>query len=236
MVTPISPCYHVLIVEDDLGLRTGLQDYFELEGFAVTTASDGEEALVRMRQAAGIDLVLLDNMLPKLSGFEVLDATRRLPGRPPVLMMTACGAPNQIMDGFNLGVDDYVVKPFSVDLLMARVRAVLRRHMPPALQPMTIHRFGDIEVNFSTHTAYRNGRPIHMTVLEFDLLLYLIQNEGRIITRDELLENVWHVPAEVETRTVDRHIASLRRKLEDQTTPTYIRTIYGRGYRFNRMG
>ena len=232
-----GPTYAILVVEDDPEVRLGLQDYFELEGYDVDVAADGEEALEKLNTEASYDIVLLDIMLPKRNGFDVLRMARAVGADFPVLMVTARADEEDVLQGFDLGVDDYIVKPFSVELLHARMRAILNRCQPPGQKPMDIHRFGDVEINFSTHEAFRDGEPIHLTVLEFELLHYLLQSAGRVVTRSKLLEDVWNMPGSLDTRTVDRHIASLRKKIEPYPeTPTYILTIYGRGYRFSMNG
>lgn len=228
-----TPRYSLLVVEDDTDVRYGLVDYFQIEGYDVEEAADGETALKMLRREPPFDLVLLDVMLPAKNGFEVLRESQALGVSSPVVMMTALGEQENILKGFGLGADDYVVKPFSIDVLQARVRAILQRTMPPAEAPMDICCFGDVEVNFSTHEARCGDEEVHLTMLEFDLLRYLIHNEGQVVTRRQLMKHVWGIEGDLITRTIDRHIASLRKKVEtNREHPVHITTVYGLGYRF----
>ena len=209
--------YHMLIVEDDANILMGLEDYFELDDYVVETAEDGDEALQKMKDMDKCDVVLLDVMLPKKDGFEVLEASQEMGFSAPILMITARGEQESKLKGFGLGADDYITKPFNVDELAARVKAILQRTMPPSEAPMDVYEIGDVEVNFTTHEAYRDDVEVNFTALEFDILRYLIQHEGRTVTR-----------------TIDRHMASVRKKIEpDPSDPTYIETVYGIGYRFD---
>ncbi len=225
--------YHMLIVEDDADILMGLREYFEMEEYAVETAADGEEAVEQMRQMDTLDVVLLDVMLPKKDGFEVLRESQEVGISAPVLMLTARGEQESKLKGFGLGADDYITKPFNVEELAARVKAVLQRTLPPAKAPMDVYTIGDVEINFSTHEAFRGEEPISFTALEFDILRYLIQHRGRTVTRKQLLRDVWGIDENIITRTIDRHMASVRKKIEpDPSSPTYIETVYGIGYRF----
>ncbi len=227
-----QPLSHILIVEDDPTLGVMLQDLLEMEGYGTTVAADGEAALAQLMQQPGFDLVLLDVMLPMKNGFEVLHEARRRGITVPVVVVTACGEGEDLLQGFDLGADDYVKKPFNAEELLARVEVILKRTQPPYKAPMDIHRIGDVEINFSTHEAFRQGKKLHCTAMEFDLLRYLIVNRGRTVSRSALLRDVWRTSQAVVTRTVDRHMASLRKKIEPQGgRPTYIETIYGVGYR-----
>ncbi len=226
--------YKMLVVEDDPEVRDGLQSLFEMEGYKVSVASDGDEGLRRIRQRPEYDIALLDIMLPEKNGFDLLRTARSLGIRTPILMLTAYGGEKNILTGFELGAEDYVVKPFNPDVLLARVRAILRRTAPPSEAPMDVWHCREVEVNFSTHEAFRNGARVAMTRQEYELLRYLVHSQGRTLTRDQLLREVWGISDDVVTRTVDRHIASLRKKIEsDAAHPTIIETIYGQGYRFN---
>jgi DNA-binding response OmpR family regulator len=223
----------MLIVEDDADILMGLREYFEMEEYAVETAADGEEAVEQMRQMDDLDVVLLDVMLPKKDGFEVLRESQEVGISAPVLMLTARGEQESKLKGFGLGADDYITKPFNVEELAARVKAVLQRTLPPAKAPMDVYTIGDVEINFSTHEAFRGEEPISFTALEFDILRYLIQHRGRTVTRKQLLRDVWGIDENIITRTIDRHMASVRKKIEpDPSSPTYIETVYGIGYRF----
>jgi DNA-binding response OmpR family regulator len=225
--------YTMLIVEDDPDILMGLREYFEMENYEVLTAEDGVEAL-EMMEDEDIDIVLLDVMLPKKDGFEVLRESQEMGFNAPVLMLTAKGEQESKLKGFGLGADDYITKPFNVEELAARVKAILQRTMPPSEAPMDVYEIGDVEVNFTTHEATRDGEPVSFTALEFDILRYLIQHEGRTVTRKQLLRDVWGIDENIITRTIDRHMASVRKKIEpDPSAPTYIETVYGIGYRFD---
>lgn len=225
--------FHMLIVEDDPDIQMGLKEYFEMHGYQVDTANNGEEALERMKELQDLDIVLLDVMLPRKSGFDVLAESQELGFNAPVLMLTGRGEQESILKGFGLGANDYVTKPFNAEELAARVKAILGRTQPPDRAPMDIYEVGDVTVNFSTHEAVRNGEDLAFTALEFDILRYLIHNRDRTITRKQLLRDVWNIEQDIITRTIDRHIASVRKKIEpDPAAPTYIETVYGIGYRF----
>lgn len=225
--------YHMLIVEDDPDIRVGLREFFGMEGYEVETAEDGEVALTAMKNAETCDIVLLDIMLPKKDGFEVLREAQEMGFSAPVLVLTAKGEQESTLKGFGLGADDYVTKPFNVEELAARVKAILQRTLPPDKAPMDVYQIGEVEINFTTHEARRNGEDINFTALEFDILRYLIQYRGQTVTRKQLLRDVWGIDEEIITRTIDRHMASVRKKIEpDPSSPEYIKTVYGIGYRF----
>jgi DNA-binding response OmpR family regulator len=231
--TPVQ-VFHLLIADDEPEIRQGLQDFFELNGYRVTTASDGEAALQAAQNGDGIHMALLDVMMPKKNGFDVLRSMRAQGIELPVLMLTARGSQEDILNGFGLGVDDYVVKPFNADVLAMRVKAILSRRLPAHETPMEIHRIGDLEVNFSSHEAYRGDELVELTTQEYDLLRYMIVNKGRTLTREQILEDVWGLPPDLITRTIDRHIASLRKKIEpNPAAPAFIETVYGVGYRLS---
>lgn len=226
--------YHMLIVEDDTDILMGLKEFFELEGYEVDTAEDGEEALQKIKDVNEYDVVLLDVMLPKKDGFEVLEEAQEMNFVAPILMITARGEQESKLKGFGLGADDYVTKPFNVEELAARVKAILQRTKPPAEAPMDVYEIGDVKINFTTHEASRNGEELNFTALEFDILRYLIQHKGRTVTRKQLLRDVWGIDENIITRTIDRHMASVRKKVEpDPSNPRYIETVYGIGYRFD---
>lgn len=226
--------YKVFLVEDDADMQRALQDYLGMQGYDTTSSMDGEHAIETLRTNGHFDIILLDVMLPKKNGFEILREARGMGIRTPIIMLTAKNAHDDVLHGFELGADDYVPKPFSADVLDARLKAILSRTKPPAEKPMDVHRFGEMEVNFSSNEATRNSEPIAFTALEFELLRYLIAKKGQLVSRTELLRDVWNLPETVDTRTVDRHIASLRKKIEpDRDEPQHILTVYGRGYRFH---
>ena len=225
--------FRMLIVEDDPDILMGLEEFFDMKGYEVTTATDGEEALAQMKPGT-LDVVLLDVMLPGKDGFEVLRESQEAGFDAPILMLTARGEQENVLQGFGLGANDYVTKPFNVEELAARVKAILVRTQPPDKAPMDVYRIGDVEINFSTHEAHQNGDDLDFTALEFDILRYLIQHRGRTVTRKQLLKDVWGIEQDIITRTIDRHMASVRKKIEpDPSSPTYIETVYGIGYRFD---
>ena len=214
-------------------MGAGLQEYFESSGFDVTRAVDGERGFQLMTMLPSYDVVLLDIMLPKKSGFDVLREARRAGVDSPVVMLTVKGNEDDKLQGFDLGADDYVTKPFSAEELYARVKAVLRRTKSITDGAMDVYRFGHLEVNFSNHTALSDNAEIQFTALEFDILRYFVKHRGRTVSRKQLLRDVWKISGDIATRTIDRHVASLRKKIEpDSEDPTYIETVYGIGYKF----
>jgi DNA-binding response OmpR family regulator len=222
----------VLIVEDNRDLAFGLRNNLEIEGYAVEVASDGPAGLAAVRRA-GPDLVVLDLMLPGMDGYRVLRQLREEGLTMPVLILTARGEETDKVLGFRLGADDYVTKPFGVLELLARVEALLRRSRPAAPAPVhPVQRFGEVEVEVSTRSVRRAGRPVALTPMEFDLLVALLRRQGAVASRLELLSEVWGHASDVLTRTVDTHIGELRRKLErDPSTPQHILTVRKAGYR-----
>lgn len=223
----------MLIVEDDPEMGVGLEDFFTLKGYDVTRATDGDQALQRITSLPPYDIVLLDVMLPVRDGFDILREARKAGVDSPVVMLTVKGQKKDKLQGFDLGADDYVTKPFSAEELEMRVRAVLRRSQQPDEQSMDVYEFGDVEVNFTNHTAHSSDKEIQFTALEFDILEYFIEHRGRTVSRKQLLRDVWGISGDITTRTIDRHVASLRKKIEDDpTSPEYIETVYGIGYKF----
>lgn len=223
----------MLIIEDDPTTGLVLEDLFEMSGYEVDRALDGPQALQLMTMLPAYDIVLLDVMLPQKSGFDVLREARRAGVDSPVIVLTALDEDNNKLQGFDLGADDYVAKPFHTDELEARVKAVLRRSKPELPRPVGVVRFGDIEVNLSDRTARRNGDEVAFTGLEFEILKYFIQHQGRTVNRKQLLRDVWGISGDITTRTIDRHVASIRKKIEDDPNhPQHIETVYGIGYKF----
>lgn len=220
---------YVLVVEDEDALATLLHYNLDKEGYRVGVAGDGEEALIMANERAP-DLVILDWMLPKVSGIEVC---RRLRGRAetrnvPIIMLTARGEETDRIRGLDTGADDYVVKPFSMVELTARVRAVLRRIRPGlADDRITV---GDIIIDRVAHRVKRNGKEIHLGPTEFRLLDYLMQHPGRVFSREQLLDAVWGSDVYVEARTVDVHIGRLRKALNGSADGDPIRTVRSAGY------
>jgi DNA-binding response OmpR family regulator len=226
----------ILIVEDNPDLAFGLRTTLEIEGFAVDVAGDGIRGVEKAR-AQRPDLIILDLMLPAMDGYRVLRTLRDGGMETPVLILTAKGEEADKVLGFRLGADDYVTKPFGRLELVARVGALLRRAgnggRKEAAHP-PVERFGEVEVNPASREVLLRGQPVQLTPKEFDLLLALIRRRGAVATRMELLREVWGHHAEVMTRTVDIHIAELRRKLEDDvdgTGPKHILTVWKAGYR-----
>ena len=227
----------VLVVEDNPDLAFGLRNNLEIEGYEVTVAADGNEGLALARSSRP-DLIVLDLMLPGLDGFRVLRALRENGSDVPVLILTARGDEADKVRGLRLGADDYVTKPFGVLELLARVEALLRRAgngLRPGRPDGKVERFGDIEVDPSTRAVRRRAADVPLTPMEFDLLLALLRRKGAVASRLELLKEVWGHQGAVLSRTVDTHVAELRRKLEDDpSTPRHILTIRKAGYRLER--
>ena len=221
----------VLIVEDDEAMAVALEDGFAYEGFSVKVARDGASGM-RTAQSGNHDLIILDVMLPKVNGLEILKRIRRNGDNVPIIMLTARGQEIDKVLGLKLGADDYVTKPFSFMELMARVEALLRRTSGYA-EPLESYEFGDVKVNFKTYEASKNGEKIELSPREFKILLYLVEHRGEVLPRERMLGAVWgydHIPF---TRTVDMHIAKLRKKIEDSPgDPRYILTVHGVGYKF----
>jgi DNA-binding response OmpR family regulator len=221
----------ILIVEDEPDMVLGLKDNFEFEGYEVVTASDGAAGLERARSEHP-DLLVLDIMLPKLSGLEVCKTLRAEGFQAPIVMLTARGQEIDKVVGLELGADDYVTKPFSIRELLARVRAILRR-TEGGKKRLARYRFADLELDFETYRATRGSEKLEMSPREFELLRYLIERKGETVTRDQLLEDVWGYESYPSTRTVDTHIAKLRAKIGDSgSEPRFIMTIHGVGYKF----
>jgi DNA-binding response OmpR family regulator len=225
----------ILVVEDNPDLAYGLRNNLEIEGYDVEVAGDGPTGLAQAR-AASPDLIILDLMLPGMDGYRVLRALRDEGRRMPVLILTARGEESDKVRGLRLGADDYVTKPFGVLELLARVEALLRRAPTGnGAAPSPPERFGDIDIIPASRTVTRQGRPVPLTPKEYDLLLALLKRHGAVATRLELLTEVWGYSAEVLSRTVDTHVAELRRKLEaDPAAPRHILTVRKAGYRLER--
>jgi len=227
----------ILLIEDNADLAYGLRNNLEIEGYHVEVAGDGAKGLTRARVAKP-DLVILDLMLPGMDGFRVLRTLRDDGHAIPVLILTARGEEADKVRGLRLGADDYVTKPFGVLELLARVEALFRRASPRhnggGPEPASL-RFGDTEVLTPSRTVLRRGEAVLLTPKEYDLLVALLRRNGACATRVELLTEVWGYSAEVMSRTVDTHIAELRRKLEqDPANPRHIVTVRKTGYRLDR--
>jgi DNA-binding response OmpR family regulator len=224
----------VLVIEDDPAILRGLADNLTFEGYEVSTATDGE-AGYRLQKAQKPDLIVLDLMLPRMSGLELCRRLRAEGVQTPILMLTARSEESDRVIGLDLGADDYMTKPFSVRELMARIRAILRRAQSSLELPGEL-RFARVEIDFLRFSARRDGRLVEMTRKEFAILRLLASRAGQVVTRDELLNEVWGYENYPVSRTVDNHIAGLRAKLEvDPARPEYIRTVHGVGYQFVRQ-
>jgi DNA-binding response OmpR family regulator len=235
----------ILVIEDNANLAFGLRNNLEIEGYEVEVADNGSTGLERAGQRPPPQLILLDLMLPGTDGLRVLRTLREGGSQVPILILTARGGEADKVRGLRLGADDYVTKPFSVLELLARIEALLRRAQSrssvaagsevwlPAGLPT--ESFGDVEVNPSTRSILRRGQPVALAPKEFDLLLALLLRRGAVASRHELLREVWRYPSSVTTRTLDTHIAELRRKLEeDPAAPRHILTVRKTGYRLQR--
>jgi DNA-binding response OmpR family regulator len=220
----------ILIVEDETPMRVALQDILKSEGHRILTATDGQAALQRAIDEKP-DLVLLDIMMPVLDGFHVCAELRRLANPVPILMLTAKGQVDDRVKGLDSGADDYLVKPFSTEELLARVRALLRRHQRLE-KPITHIELGSVKIDLIKQIAVRGRKPIYLTAKEFAMLRLMAESAGEPVSRERFLDAVWGYAAFPTTRTVDNHIANLRRKIEsDPDEPRWIKTVHGVGYR-----
>jgi len=220
----------ILVVEDDPAILRGLTDNLTFDSYDVLAASDGETGY-RLIQERKPDLIILDLMLPKLSGYELCRKVRNDGSTTPILMLTARGEEADRVLGLDLGADDYVTKPFSVRELLARVRAILRRTNPSKALPDELS-FDDVRVNFRSFAAQKGETRLELTRKEFALLRLLASRDGEVVTRDDLLNEVWGYEKYPTTRTVDNHVAQLRAKLEDDPSePRHLLTVHGVGYK-----
>ena len=216
-------------------MRTALVDCLEGEGYRVLASADGEAGLQKAISEKP-DLILLDVMMPRLDGYAVAAELRRLGHNMPVLMLTAKGMVEDRVRGLDVGADDYLVKPFSTDELLARIRAMLRRFQKNSKVPTTIS-LGDVKIDFVRQEAWRKRQLIHFTAKEFAMLRFLVEAEGEPISREKFLDVVWGYTAFPTTRTVDNHVASLRQKIEkDPDEPKWIKTVHGVGYKLEKSG
>ncbi len=228
---------HILIVEDEQHLAIGIKFNLEEEGYRVTTVADGLAALaVFEADPFAIDLVVLDLMLPGLSGYAVCETLRDQGHDVPVLMLSARTLTEDRIRGQEAGADQYLQKPFDLDELLAMVRNLLARRsrlpLKPGKAPDTFE-FGKVHVNFDTYEVTSGGQPVRLTSLDMKLLRYFIENEGSVLSRSQLLENVWNQPSSINTRTVDNFVSRLRRYFEDDPSqPRHFLSVRGAGYRF----
>lgn len=220
----------ILVVEDEPGIAMGLEEDLRLEGYGVEVARDGEAALERAR-AATFDLILLDIMLPKRDGFQVCRELRRSGVNTPIIFLTARAEDAEKVLALNLGADDYVTKPFSPMVLCARIQAVLRRSQTTAPE---IYRFDGNEVDFTRAEVRRSGRVLDLTPIEFKLLALFVRGRGRVLSRQQIIDQAWSQGTFCTDRVVDTHIGNLRKKIEaDPSEPRYIVSVRGLGYRFD---
>ena len=222
----------ILIVEDEQKIRTALRDFLEFQGFTVSEAVDGLEA-ERIVAEKQFDLILLDLMLPKISGEQLCTKWRQDGLQNPIIMLTAKGQEKEKITGLNLGADDYITKPFSLEELLARIKAVLRR-IDPARAVGQSFKFADLDVDIAGLKVKRNEKEIEITKREGQIIQYFAANPNRVISREELYREVWgETMTELGTRTMDMHIAKLRSKIErDVAEPEIIKTVRGAGYKY----
>lgn len=232
---------HILVVEDEQHLAFGIKFNLEAEGYTVTVADDGPAALERLTGAASpVDLVVLDIMLPGMSGYAVCEAIRERGGTLPVVMLTARTLVEDRIRGFDSGADVYLQKPFDLEELLSVIRSLLSRRAreerpaePTDAAEAAAVRFGSAEVNFDTWEATSRGTPVKLTTLEMKLLKYLVQHEGKVVTREELLTKVWGMNRPPATRTVDTFMLNLRKTFEtDPSRPVHFLSVRGTGYKF----
>ena len=216
----------ILVVDDEARMRKLVKDFLTIKGYQVIEAGDGEEAVEIFFQQKDIALILLDVMMPKMDGWEVLK-TIRLHSKVPIIMLTARGEERDELQGFDLGVDEYISKPFSPKILVARVEAILRRSNHVVGEAMNV---GGIEINKAAHQVTIDGKPIELSYKEFELLTYFVENQGIALSREKILNNVWNYDYFGDARTIDTHVKKLRSKLGEKGD--YIKTIWGMGYKF----
>ena len=220
----------ILVVDDEARMRKLVKDFLTIKGYQVIEAGDGEEAVEIFFQQKDIALILLDVMMPKMDGWEVLK-TIRLHSKVPIIMLTARGEERDELQGFDLGVDEYISKPFSPKILVARVEAILRRSNHVVGEVMNV---GGIEINKAAHQVTIDGKPIELSYKEFELLTYFVENQGIALSREKILNNVWNYDYFGDARTIDTHVKKLRSKLGEKGD--YIKTIWGMGYKFEVEG
>lgn len=224
----------VLVVEDDASILAGLELNLSMEGYQVLTAADGEAAVELLkRPELDLDLALLDVMLPRQNGLEVLEVARRLRPDLPVIILSARDTQGDKVEGLDLGADDYVTKPFGLPELLARINATLRRFRRVSGPQAHVIGFGDVSIDTQARTVTRSAVPVELTTRELDLLVYFARSRGRVLTREQILRNVWGDDYEGTDRTVDNFVARLRTKIErDPENPEHLETVRGVGYRF----
>ncbi len=217
----------ILVVDDDSRMRKLVKDFLKKKDYEVIEAADGEEALDYFFEDKSISLIICDVMMPKIDGFEVVKEIRQY-SDVPIIMLTAKGEENDELNGFDLGVDEYISKPFSPKILVARVEAILRRSH--SLSPGEVQEAGGIEMDIAAHEVKIDGKPIALSFKEFELLNYFVVNKGVALSREKIFNNVWNYDYFGDARTIDTHVKKLRNKLGDKGE--YIKTIWGMGYKF----
>jgi two-component system, OmpR family, response regulator ResD len=221
----------ILVVDDETRLRKLVRDFLTREGYEVFEAGDGLEAIDVFRRETDLKLIILDIMMPKMDGYEVLKKIRES-SKIPVIMLTAKASEEDELQGFNLGVDEYIAKPFSPKILVARVEAVIRRSdMSSESDSQNLLEAGGIVIDQGAHRVTVDGKEVILSVKEFELLTYFIQNQGLALSRDTILNNVWNYDYFGDARTIDTHVKKLRSKLGSKGN--YIKTIWGMGYKFD---
>lgn len=229
---------HILVVEDEAHLAEGIKFNLQAEGYEVTAVADGTAALEQVEGSSNPpDLIVLDLMLPGMSGYRVCESLREGGYNMPVLILSARTLPEDRTRGFDVGADQYLTKPFELDELLSRVKNLLVRYQPgdarPVVSNSSTFAFGNAKIDFESHEVEIDGKPVRMTPLELKLLQYFVNNKGRVIPRGELLEKVWDMPATMKTRAVDQFIRRLRKLFEPKPTdPKHFLTIRDAGYRF----
>lgn len=216
----------ILVVDDEPRMRKLVKDFLTVKGFQVVEAGDGEEAIDIFFEQKDIALILLDVMMPKMDGWEVLKTIRKY-SQVPILMLTARGEEQDELQGFKLGVDEYISKPFSPQILVARVEAILRRSSPGAKDVIDV---GGIHIDKAAHQVEIDGKPVDLSYKEFELMTYFAENQGIALSREKILNNVWNYDYFGDARTIDTHVKKLRSKLGEKGE--YIKTIWGMGYKF----
>lgn len=216
----------ILVVDDEYKMRRLIKDFLEVHGYSVIEAADGEEALNIFYSVKDINLVILDVMMPKVGGFDVLLEMRES-SSIPIIMLTARSQECDEIMGYDIGADQYIAKPISPKVLVARVEALLRRTM---VQQSTTFEFGGVSIDKVAHAVYVNGEEVYLSIKEFDLLSYLVENHGITLSREKILDNVWNYDYFGDARTIDTHVTKLRKKLG--TCGSYLTTVRGIGYKF----
>lgn len=220
----------ILVVDDESRMRKLVKDFLEREGYLVVEAADGEEALTCFYEQKDIELIVLDVMMPKMNGWEVCEEVR-VNSKIPIIMLTAKSEEKDELKGFNLGVDEYISKPFSPKILVARISAILRRSS--VIEEDENLEVNGILVNKGAHTVEIDGAPVELSYKEFELLCYFIENKGLALSREKILNNVWNYDYFGDARTIDTHVKKLRSKMGDKGE--MIKTVWGMGYKFEEI-